>query len=327
MDFFDFAGDGFFDLFGGGSIEGGGIFDCLSEGWSSLFEGGAERAAFEDIFAAGLRGGAATEGGFASVFRLLGTSADTYIDYMLLRDLGRRNGHHGFGDAASEEGWWRQAKQGGQISPEIEAARDVVKSHGFILSQLREHKDVKGISKILAEYETLGVALPDKTILTQAYRKLAGQLHTDTNTVDKTLMTQLNTARDTLKSEEKCSEYQKILAEDPSVIEDLMGKLGETNWRNVYEGAEESARLRLEDLSKKPEIMGKFEALSDAKKGGLIFAGIAGVGLLAYGGAKYMEQRQQNKLSQQKDAQASWQEKIEASGNKTTNTGLESQQR
>ncbi len=313
MDFFDFN---FLDIFSGGSIEGGGIFDGLADGIGGLFEGGSE-AAFEGVWAASARGGAgaAAEGGFAHLFRALGSSADVYIDYLIFKDLG--------GNSQQDQSWFNKAKQGEHITPELEAVRDVVKGHGFVLSQLREHKEVKGVAGILEEYETLGTKLPDEELLKRATRKLTSVLHPDRNNVDETLMQQLNTARDTLKDASKCEEYEKLRIEKPEVIEEIMEKLGKTDWRGAYEGA----RLRLEDLSKKPEIVSKFEEMSPKAKGGLIFAGVAGVGLLAYGGAKYMEKRRETQRAKPEDGQASWQDKINTADEKETELGLASQQR
>jgi hypothetical protein len=319
---FDFFGDigdfaagssesgGWFErLFGG--MEGGGLFDAA--GGAAEYMGG--------LFEAGEAAGAA--GFFGRMAGMLEVGVDYYIDYKLLEGLGHTNHGNNYGN-------FRRAYHGmgEELKGSIANLRKVIKGHGFMLQQLRAHKNEKGVPEILQEYEKLGLNLPTEDLLRSAYRKVAQFFHPDKFPGDKIkeeLFKELQEANTALNNREHCAEYLGTLAEKPDVIKDLFGKISDTNWENVFKNADRAKRLQLPGKVNEQNYTGArkwFEELSTTNKSALIFGGVVGVGLCVYMAAKYFENKKAKNSEALTEEPASWAVRSETNNRDTMRMAL-----
>ncbi len=289
MDFFEVGGfgegGGIFDaigsLFSGGGSSGG-LFDSIIGG-EGIFSGLAGHgSAFESVLGNAARGSTLFEGGFARVMGALHSAGDSYLDYMIWRDmLGNKGTHNDFQSA------WE--KMGDTAQQPIKHVRDVVKGHAFMLQQLKAHSDKPGTAQLLAEYEALGLNLPSTELRSHTFRHLAKFMHTDTNAVSGELFKQLENARTDLKSPDKRAAYEKALNDSRASVEKLFEETGKTDWKQAYEAVANETRLRIGYPATGAQKW--FNELSGNQKGALIFATVTAVGLGTYFGVKAIEER------------------------------------
>ena len=307
MDFFDIFSDGLFDgLFSGGA-DGFGV-ESFSDFIGNFFEGGFNPemggASMEDVFAAGRMGRFAEgESIFSSLRGFINTGADAYIDYLFFKDVTGR-GHDWKGFTSTK----------GAFSEEIAPIRDVLKSHSFIKSQLKKFAGDENIAQVLAEYEKLGLELPADELRERAYKTLAKKLHPDLHPQEKevfdALFKQLNEANGHLSDTQKTSEYTRFVQdamskpEKKQALEDILNKVTDFDWQEMYEKAEQKRVLMIEDQRAHKESFGgkmgeKFSKLEKWQQGALVFAAVAGTGAAIYAAVKHME----NKKKKQQQAQ------------------------
>ncbi len=296
--------DGLFDMLG--AMGDGGLFDGLfGDGLVDWLAGagdffGPHGVEMGDVLGSEFRGAAMEGRSFWSIFD---TVTNRYFDYQIWRDA--FNGHGSYQD------FRQQFSQGGDEA--IGEVRDVLKSHGFMLRQLRLHAGDEGIAPLLQEYEALGSNLPSEELTKRAHVKLALLLHPDKNPGDKQAeewAKELNASRDYLTDPKKRDAYEDALRRNPGKIEEWLGKLQDGKWEESMHNAFRAAQKRLEG---KP-LTGAakwFGELHPTAKGALIFGGVTAVGVGVYALAKAADKKQA------KDAEATpdhWQKSLEKQG-------------
>ena len=290
MDFFDLGG-GLFDGAGSGVFDG--LFGSMGGG-HGLFESIlGDAGAFEGLFGSAVERGSMAEalGSFGRVartesgmFEAFAFASDRAFDYVIWRDVFDNKGS--FKD-------FKAAGFGGASKHMVEEIRETVQGHGFMLQQLRFHKDQPGIQAILGEYEALGAHLPSKALAKKAYHTLAMFMHPDTNAVSDELIKRLNNAKDALTNPQSRDAYAHALQKNPSMVNEWLTKFGNVEWEAKFEEMASKVRLRLTGLPPK-ELEGAskwFSELGKHQQGGIIFAGLLTAGVGTYLLAKAAEKK------------------------------------
>lgn len=289
FDFFDFgdaAGGGLFDgladmLFG--HMEGGGFFETIlgdTGAFGDMFGGAFERGSLGEMLG-GMGRAARTE---SSLFEVFGFATDRAFDYVIWRDVFDNKGS--FKD-------FKAAGFGGASKQTLEEIRETIQGHGFILQQLRFHKDEPGVEAILGEYEALGGHLPSEDLAKQAHRMLAKFIHPDKNAASEELMKRLNQAKDALTNPQSRDAYARAMQKNPKMVNEWLNKFGNVEWEAQFESMASKARLRLSGPPAK-ELEGTskwFAELGKHQQGGIIFAGLLVAGVGTYMLAKAAEKK------------------------------------
>lgn len=280
-----------------GSMESAGFFESVL-GSTEIFGamGGAEIA---DVLAgAGVEAGLFARAGM-SAHSMFSLASDAMLDYWIWRDITApqgQNSHHHFRDAGL----------GDREKASLAAIRDTLKSHSFMLNQLRAHAHIEGIPDLLKAYEAHGLTLPSEELVAQSHKALSKLLHPDLNkAVDATLIATLNNAKDVLKDSKAREAYGDALRKNPNAIRSLFDKVAGSEWAQAAETAMSKLHLRLTGPKASTSGAAKasiaasnwFQNLSRTQQGGLIFAGVAGVGIGVYALAKTMESKKQPRES------------------------------
>lgn len=260
-------GDGAFNLFEGNFLDG-----LLGE-FGNIFEhgGGAFRGVLGD---AEFIGHARTSGSF---FEFFTTATDAVFDYQIWSDVfGKKGSYQDFKRAYS-----------GAFKESIEGVREVLKGHAFLLQQLRQHAPKsEELGKLFAEYDQLGLNLPSEELTKSAYRKLSSILHPDiAGTGNENLFKQLGAANDALNESAQRKAYEDILRKNPKELEKLFTKLGSGEWEAFMNKNGPGMHKRIGTTIKQQEPTGLakwYTELHPGAQAGIIFAGIAGVGIGAY---------------------------------------------
>lgn len=290
---FDAAGDVLGGLFDGGFFgdAASGLGDWASSGgWTGEADGLLARIfSGEGLFTDGVEAILSRFGGSA------GTLFEDYLQFRMWQGIS--------GDSAKGFGAWKVGGGSGHDALIAEAG-DALKSHMLLLEQLEKHAPN---SEALARYRELGIKLPDEELLRQVKKALSGKLHPDRHMGDNDLMSKVNQALDIIGNEEKTAPYRDILQKAESdaelrgriegFLKDFAGKQSE-----FYEKAAQNAKLLLPFGGKNTEDMGTAERVSNSiyegmknagpvKQGVIAFGLVASTSLLAYGFAKWQENK------------------------------------
>ena len=281
-----------------GSSSGKGLVEGLARAAGGIFEGaaGAGRSCAAAEGLAGASRGLFTAGELFSFFaRGAHMMADRGFDYLIWRDVFDHSGNN-----RDFKNFWENLS--GAEKANMENIRNVAKGHGFILNQLRAHADDERVAELLKDYEALGTGVPSDAQISKVNRTLSRFLHPDTPTaVDDKLFKELGDAVDAMKDPAARKAYNDLRNQKPQAIEELLGKIADTDWRKGFE-AEMPAGQKLltgrvgEASSKSAEW---FRGLSTNQKTAVVAAAVAGVGLATHGIASVAYQRSKAKQARQ----------------------------
>lgn len=289
--------DGFFDFLSSGDFfGGGGIFDSLVSGY-----GQESAVAFEDI----LRRYASEGRGFTATINKV---TDIWLDYQIWRD---------FGNSGTYQQFEQAFESGGQKA--ISHVREMIQSHGFMLQQLRAHKDKsESIAALLPEYEALGTALPDAELTKKAYQLLVSQFHEakDPSPKAKELMKKLNVANDTLNQVPNRTAYEEALKNNLKAVEKWFSEIHSSKWEETVSAIRRKGQKALSYSEPSVEMPKTgfskwFAELPPAGKGGVIFGTVAAVGLGAFALAHIADKKQKKSpTTNPKNNPSVWQESV-----------------
>ena len=258
------AGNGLFDGVGGG----------MDAGFSTAAEGFGEVA------------GGLGEGIFGRAAAMAAEIGQTWLEIEGFDWLANRAYHYFSGN--TKAAW-------GTLSA---STQEVITAHAFIRQQLRE----QGLDALAGEYVQLGKDLPSEELLRKTFRALSKELHPDKNPLNEALMKTLSAANDTLKDSHKRTEYDWAKLVHGETMEEFLAGFDKAapEWQQKFEETARAERIAkghlLKDASAGTRATeGGFKhwigGLSNGQKTGLVFAGVATVGLGVVLGLKIAEHR------------------------------------
>lgn len=267
MDIFDFGG--FFDGAGAGAFDGfGGAFGRAA--------GAAEWSA-------------AGESGLARFMRFLGVAGELGWDAA------------GVEAAASVFKKLFGAKDFGTTPEGIEHVQKAVLGHGMLAQQLKvnAHKS-DGIKCAYESYVASGHSLPSEGVLKDAYRQLAMIFHPDKNGGSKEkeeFFKQVKDAYEHLGKPEVRASYEEALRSNPEGVKGLFSEITGVDWEKFHDFSFEKLKLEGPYIPPKP-LAGAAKwasELSPANRAGLAFGAVAAVVVGGYVVAKVMDSRAKKK--------------------------------